>query len=321
MIQTLISIIIPTFNRAHVLGETLDSIVAQTYTNWECIIVDDGSTDYTAELLGFYCEKDYRFQFHSRPKNRPKGANACRNFGFELSKGEFIHWFDSDDLMSRDNLLDKVNYLITNKDLDFCIGKIVRFEGNFKDDNFTYQHGDLKPEKELYTAYITGRLSILNVNPLWRRGLFTPGKLYDESLEQFQDLDLFSRIIFENNRLGIINKNLIYIRRNNESISTVNSSFKLDVPSFLKVKERLITRSPCNKTIVVYIIKDVLWAMRWSMAKKAFAEARSCLNFCYKYRNLLPFPYRARLLRVGVFFKLFTALNGGDTRFRSYLKI
>lgn len=84
MTQPLVSIIIPTYNRAHLIGETLDSVMAQTYTNWECIVVDDGSTDNTAELLVVYCNKDNRFQYHHRPKDRPKGANAYRNYGIDV---------------------------------------------------------------------------------------------------------------------------------------------------------------------------------------------------------------------------------------------
>ena len=67
MKQALISIIIPTFNRAHLIGETLDSVLAQTYPNWECIIVDDGSTDTTDEVVGEYVKKDSRFLYHHRP--------------------------------------------------------------------------------------------------------------------------------------------------------------------------------------------------------------------------------------------------------------
>ena len=99
MHNPLISIIIPTFNRAHYIQETLDSILNQTYINWECIIIDDGSEDNTQEVLAKYLKKDVRFQFHIRPENRPKGANSCRNYGFELSKGDLIKWFDSDDIM------------------------------------------------------------------------------------------------------------------------------------------------------------------------------------------------------------------------------
>src|SRR5690606_34809029 len=105
----LVSIIIPTYNRAHLISETLDSVLAQTYTNWECIVVDDGSTDATEALLHDYMEKDKRFQYHKRPVNHLPGGNGARNYGFNQSQGEFIQWFDSDDLMVSEKLELQVN--------------------------------------------------------------------------------------------------------------------------------------------------------------------------------------------------------------------
>ena len=87
MSNPLVSIIIPTYNRAHLLEETLNSIVKQTYSNWECLIVDDGSKDDTDNFMESFIKKDKRFQYHKRPKNSPKGGNAARNYGFQLSKG------------------------------------------------------------------------------------------------------------------------------------------------------------------------------------------------------------------------------------------
>ena len=63
----LVSIIIPTYNRAHLIGETLDSVLAQTYQNWECIIVDDGSSDNTDDVVNDYVKKDPRFKYYYRP--------------------------------------------------------------------------------------------------------------------------------------------------------------------------------------------------------------------------------------------------------------
>ena len=110
----LLSIIIPTYNRAHLIGETLDSVLGQTYKNWECIIVDDGSTDKTPEVIANYIQKDSRFQFYNRPSDRPKGANACRNFGYEISTGKYVKWFDSDDIMHPEFLEKQINVLKTN---------------------------------------------------------------------------------------------------------------------------------------------------------------------------------------------------------------
>ena len=92
MKEPLVSIIIPTYNRAHLIGETLGSVLAQTYQNWECIVVDDGSTDNTEAVLATFTAKDSRFQYDQRPKDRLAGGNAARNYGFELSKGEYINW-------------------------------------------------------------------------------------------------------------------------------------------------------------------------------------------------------------------------------------
>lgn len=102
--KPLVSIIIPSFNRENLIGKTIDSILEQTYTNWECIIVDDGSTDATKSLVQTYCKKDPRIQYFDRPNTKPKGANSCRNFGFEKSSGRYLQWLDSDDLMSHNKL-------------------------------------------------------------------------------------------------------------------------------------------------------------------------------------------------------------------------
>lgn len=92
--QALVSIIIPTYNRAHLIGETLDSVLAQTYTNWECIIVDDGSSDNTDEVVGAYVKKDNRFKYYHRPDEHLPGGNGARNFGFKMSQGEYVNWLD-----------------------------------------------------------------------------------------------------------------------------------------------------------------------------------------------------------------------------------
>ncbi|PHQ28660.1 glycosyltransferase family 2 protein [Leeuwenhoekiella nanhaiensis] len=107
----LVSIIIPTYNRADLISQTLDSVLAQTYKNWECIVVDDGSTDETSEVVQRFLDKDSRFQYHHRPKNRLKGANTCRNYGFELSKGKYIQWLDSDDLIGQEKIDEQVAIL------------------------------------------------------------------------------------------------------------------------------------------------------------------------------------------------------------------
>lgn len=130
--NSVVSIIIPSYNRSSYLGETLESVLSQTYTNWECIIIDDGSTDYTWELMEFYCKKDSRFQYYPRLKNRNKGASSCRNYGIEKSRGRYIQFLDSDDLLSRTKIASQVTILKQPGEVSVVTCKWGRFSSQEK---------------------------------------------------------------------------------------------------------------------------------------------------------------------------------------------
>lgn len=91
-----VSIIIPCFNHAEFLAETLNSVLSQTYKNWECIVVNDGSTDNTEEIVSNYCRKDERIKYVSQ---RNMGVSAARNRGIQESDGYFILPLDGDDII------------------------------------------------------------------------------------------------------------------------------------------------------------------------------------------------------------------------------
>lgn len=123
----LVSIIIPTYNRAHLIGETLDSILAQTYQNWECVIVDDGSSDNTENVIEAYCDGDNRFRYYPRPAEHIPGGNGARNFGLKKAGGDYIVFFDSDDLMTPNHLTVKIKTLL-NSTCDYIIAKTKFFD-------------------------------------------------------------------------------------------------------------------------------------------------------------------------------------------------
>lgn len=135
-----VSIIIPNYNRANLIGETLDSIVGQTYENWECIIVDDGSIDNSIEVISKYVEKDNRFLLFQRPTDYSKGANACRNIGMQKSKGDYIIFFDSDDLMMKNHVEAKLHFM-TTQNLDYAVFKSKNFgQPNNISENIDYSY-------------------------------------------------------------------------------------------------------------------------------------------------------------------------------------
>ena len=117
----LVSIIIPAFNRAQLIGATLDSVLAQTYTNWECIVVDDGSLDYTTKVLDAYIKSDSRIQCFNRPSDSIKGAPTCRNIGIEKSKGEYLIFLDSDDFLLPHCLENRIKKFIENSLFKFLV--------------------------------------------------------------------------------------------------------------------------------------------------------------------------------------------------------
>ena len=109
-----VSVVIPTYNNARLLGETLGSVIRQTFDSFEVIVVDDGSTDDTASVVACWGDKvRYAYQMN-------EGPSAARNRGLALAQGEFVIFMDSDDLMLPAKIAEQVGVLETDATLDFC---------------------------------------------------------------------------------------------------------------------------------------------------------------------------------------------------------
>ena len=238
----LVSIIIPTYNRAHLIGETLESLIAQSNTNWECIIVDDGSTDDTLKLLNNYCKKDNRVQIHLRPKYFPKGANACRNFGYDLCKGEYIQWFDSDDLMHPDKLKIKLEMALKYQsdviiDTHSTEDKIVLID-NPKIETFE--------SAVFYIDYILGKKPVITNDVMVKRSIINELR-FDEKLHKAQEYEFFSRLFNQNVKYCFIELSLTIYRETKDSISKNTSSGNV------KQVESLIYLSGNNLIMLLFL--------------------------------------------------------------------
>lgn len=115
-----VSIIIPMYNSGSFIIEMINSIINQTYSDWELIIVDDISSDDTFKKVSNYIINEDRIKLFKRDR-LPKGAQTCRNMGFENSIGEYVVFFDADDLISKNCLQQRVNFMEKNLELDFSI--------------------------------------------------------------------------------------------------------------------------------------------------------------------------------------------------------
>lgn len=126
----LISIVIPTHNRADVLRECLESLVNQTYKRLEIIVVNDNSKDETLLILEEYKTKYKNFEFYD---NQGSGGNAARNFGIEMAKGEYIAFMDDDDVCELDRIDKQFNVILSNNwKPDFIISGFHVVSSNLK---------------------------------------------------------------------------------------------------------------------------------------------------------------------------------------------
>lgn len=211
MSDPLVSIIIPTFNRAHLIGETLDSIIAQTYENWECIIVDDGSSDNTDEVLAKYINKDERFHYYHRPKELLKGGNAARNYGFEVSGGDYIQWFDSDDLMHPNKIEIKIKKIFS-ENVDFVISKTQNFDKNVL--QFPYKYSIEENGFTLF-SFLMRYIHWYTYDCLLKRSLASQIN-YFEKMKAWQDYYYFAKMLsFSTN--GIFIDQVLTFRRIHEN--------------------------------------------------------------------------------------------------------
>ena len=280
MQNPLISIVIPAFNRANIIGETLDSICAQTFVNWECIIVDDGSTDQTEAVVAAYMKQDSRFQFISRFKDRLKGPSSCRNIGIEKSVGNYILFLDSDDLISSDCLENRINFVNQNPDYDFYIYKTDTFyDSNFevtKPFNASFQNFS---DTEYLHLFLDGQFPFCVMGPLWRKETLQLLGGFDEHLQILEDPDLHLRAF------------LFAMKSRTNYLGTADSFYRLPQQTFGPVKYDYKKVATNNYTYFAkHLVRDEkkvkLYALS-SFRKRILIHSKANFNTVWKFYVLL----------------------------------
>lgn len=179
----LVSIIIPTYNRAELLMQTLASVRAQTFTDWEAVVVDDHSTDQTLEKLSELESQDSRIRHIVLPEGK-QGAQAARNTGIRTAKGEFLILLDSDDLLAPNCLEHRIRRLQDDPELDAVI---------FGCEVFRHTPGDVHTRWNIFTEENDlDRLLKWDVpwqtsSPMWRTESIRRFGEWDETVEMAQD--------------------------------------------------------------------------------------------------------------------------------------
>lgn len=255
----LISIIIPVYNREKLIADTLNSMINQSYFNWECIIVDDGSGDNTVNTIENFCKNDLRFIILSRPHNRPKGANSCRNYGFENSNGNYVLWADSDDII-HPNCLEFCINIIHNQDFSFCrFSKTVFFDNRH---DYNVEKPIIKSKELIDTSNIIDLLS--NTIPfntctvLWKRDSIKEER-FSEDIFYGDEWEFFSRLI-SNGLVGLSVDTILYFVRKHKNSTTYefwrNDAVRLNskIEASKKIIKNLSIKGLLNRRIAIYFV-------------------------------------------------------------------
>lgn len=189
MDKPMISVVIPTYNRASLLKRAINSVLSQTFQNFELIIVDDGSTDNTKELVNAFIQKDSRIKYIWRENSG--GPSKPRNLGIRNSRGKYISVLDSDDEILPEKLEKQVKKFETvSEDTGVVYSGFKCISKNEK-----YKNKTIIPKLKgnIFTKLLHGNF-IGNVTPLVKKECFQKSGLYDNNVSTGEDWDMWIRI-------------------------------------------------------------------------------------------------------------------------------
>ncbi|MBB6453996.1 glycosyltransferase involved in cell wall biosynthesis [Salirhabdus euzebyi] len=226
-----VSVIIPTFNRSELLRNSIQSVLDQTISPTEIIVVDDHSTDDTSEVVGSFKNEKIKYVL-----NRfKKGANGARNTGILLAECDFIAFQDSDDIWLPSKLEEQLNYMNSNPEVDMCFCSLNLNKGL-----------RVIPNREVRPSEVKSQLrkgNFISTQTIFLKREVAISTMFDEDLMRFQDWDFCLRI---SNQYSIhhLPKPLVMVEHQNDSISKkVNG---------VKALNQLFTKHPeLTKEIII----------------------------------------------------------------------
>lgn len=207
----LISIVIPNYNKAGFIADSLQSVINQTYPHWEALVVDDGSTDNSINIIESYVRQDSRFKLFRQLK-AVNGGSVCRNIGLKHAKGEFVIFFDSDDLLEPFCLETRHRFMLENSVLEFAVFPMRTFKETIGDNDYIWQ-----PKKEkAFERFLSHDLPWQTMQPIYRTAFLKNSNLqFDEHFPRMQDVEFHTSVLLTQPNFEIaVNKPDCYFRIN-----------------------------------------------------------------------------------------------------------
>ncbi len=294
MSTPLVSVVIPAYNSEDYIAEAIDSVISQTYSDYELIVVNDGSKDATKSVISEYKKQ---ITIINTPNH---GVSVARNIGILAANGEYIAFLDSDDVWHPEKLEIQVNYLNKNQDvLMVCNGRIKFMdteEIEIKKSNYFIEKKVVDCHTILHRNPIHCSSVLVRKNAFPRSGLFTPGMI------SAQDTELWARIA----KVGTIvlgEESLSWLRTHDKN-TTKTYNYKLNRLNSFKIMEQHWSEDPIAVEIIRKNLNGNVVAVAYEASdRKDFKNAKLhfkkayLLNplklkyllkyFYYTYRNIL----------------------------------
>ena len=285
-----ITVITPNFNKGDAVIQCVQSVLNQSFKDWELIFVDDGSTDDSFEIAIESANGDERCLFLKNTTGI-KGGNASRNLGIEKSRSEFIIFLDSDDLMISNCLRGRINDFAANPELDFIAYPMGIFNSEISDSKKISNIPTTTPDLHRFlNRDVVWQIS----GPIWKKVVLEKLGGFDLTLHSQQDVDLHIRALISGMQYKYIHRTPdIYYRQEINSIPRQTSQsldhFRQRFIMILHHTEMLSEAGKLNddeRLILARYILDLAQMMRWHIGKLQKGALREALSMWQKAKEL-----------------------------------
>lgn len=256
--MNLVSFIIPHFNSVLFIKDTIASIEAQTYKNFEIIIVDDNSSPEIFEELKCLIHGKENVSLYLLPKEFVKGANSCRNFGLSLASGDYINFMDSDDVILPSKIETQLKIFVNNPEIGMAICKTQYFSDSISNKLELLQKEDFALSGDFLEMYISKRSPWCTNSALIKRPFLGDMPFKPGFLDAHEWL-LYVELMIAGIRVGFTNDILVLKRKHPGSIG--NSALSSKLPSLIKSRllaiDAINAKVENNSIYVNYLINDL----------------------------------------------------------------
>lgn len=253
-----VSIITPAYNAAVYLPEMIASALAQSYRDWELIIVDDGSTDNTAEAVAASRRGDARIIYI---KKENAGIASARNLGIARSQGEYIAFLDADDVALPNRIAEQVDVLEKNTDYGIVYCRFKSFAHGRPGKLYSYK-------RKFYSGHILKKLLRLSfINPstvMMRKSSFDQVGGFNSSLREGEDWDLWRKLAYKNTQFFFLDKVLVHTRLHPDSLSGFHNQVKMKKTSLMSFHQMFAQMTAMERQ--KYNEKKVIGRLRVKLA-------------------------------------------------------